>query len=134
MLFFFFFQAEDGIRDSSVTGVQTCALPICCKSGSYVRSDPAGENPAGKEKQKSLSRQRGDSLSEAFRIARIGSGRQSIKATGQRVHQPYHDHGCDNTAQQDQCTSNRWMHMVHRETSILDSAETLERSTISVIE
>src|SRR5260370_24113388 len=32
---FFFFQAEDGIRDSSVTGVQTCALPIwrlCCPS------------------------------------------------------------------------------------------------------
>src|SRR5260370_21123165 len=28
-LLFFFFQAEDGIRDSSVTGVQTCALPIC---------------------------------------------------------------------------------------------------------
>src|SRR5467141_1371535 len=27
-LYFFFFQAEDGIRDSSVTGVQTCALPI----------------------------------------------------------------------------------------------------------
>src|ERR671935_1188816 len=24
-----FFQAEDGIRDTSVTGVQTCALPIC---------------------------------------------------------------------------------------------------------
>src|SRR5437879_12353685 len=28
MLFYFFFQAEDGIRDTSVTGVQTCALPI----------------------------------------------------------------------------------------------------------
>src|SRR5437867_13352085 len=28
MLFFFFFQAEDGIRDRTVTGVQTCALPI----------------------------------------------------------------------------------------------------------
>src|SRR5699024_11469846 len=28
-LFFFFFQAEDGIRDRNVTGVQTCALPIC---------------------------------------------------------------------------------------------------------
>src|SRR3982750_1444229 len=27
--FFFFFQAEDGIRDLIVTGVQTCALPIC---------------------------------------------------------------------------------------------------------
>src|SRR2546429_6272272 len=28
-MFFFFFQAEDGIRDVAVTGVQTCALPIC---------------------------------------------------------------------------------------------------------
>src|SRR5690348_18017247 len=27
-IFFFFFQAEDGIRDGRVTGVQTCALPI----------------------------------------------------------------------------------------------------------
>src|SRR5260221_2998677 len=27
-LYFFFFQAEDGIRDHCVTGVQTCALPI----------------------------------------------------------------------------------------------------------
>src|SRR2546421_8205855 len=29
LFFFFFFQAEDGIRDLIVTGVQTCALPIC---------------------------------------------------------------------------------------------------------
>src|SRR5699024_11321441 len=28
---FFFFQAEDGIRDRNVTGVQTCALPISAK-------------------------------------------------------------------------------------------------------
>src|SRR2546430_9916889 len=28
ILLFFFFQAEDGIRDLTVTGVQTCALPI----------------------------------------------------------------------------------------------------------
>src|SRR3989441_13206266 len=28
LFFFFFFQAEDGIRDKLVTGVQTCALPI----------------------------------------------------------------------------------------------------------
>ena len=27
-MFYFFFQAEDGIRDIGVTGVQTCALPI----------------------------------------------------------------------------------------------------------
>src|SRR5260221_4916273 len=30
--FFFFFQAEDGIRDHCVTGVQTCALPICLEA------------------------------------------------------------------------------------------------------
>src|SRR5262249_58491896 len=30
---FFFFQAEDGIRDWSVTGVQTCALPISFATG-----------------------------------------------------------------------------------------------------
>src|SRR6267143_4385659 len=29
IFFFFFFQAEDGIRAGTVTGVQTCALPIC---------------------------------------------------------------------------------------------------------
>src|SRR5699024_11771181 len=29
LLVFFFFQAEDGIRYRNVTGVQTCALPIC---------------------------------------------------------------------------------------------------------
>src|SRR5699024_12091848 len=28
---FYFFQAEDGIRDRNVTGVQTCALPILCR-------------------------------------------------------------------------------------------------------
>src|SRR2546427_4187615 len=31
MIVIFFFQAEDGIRDLTVTGVQTCALPICYK-------------------------------------------------------------------------------------------------------
>src|SRR6266852_6836441 len=30
---FFFFQAEDGIRDATVTGVQTCALPIARRGG-----------------------------------------------------------------------------------------------------
>src|SRR4030066_2147881 len=35
--FFFFFQAEDGIRDSSVTGVQTCALPIWAFSDEVLR-------------------------------------------------------------------------------------------------
>src|SRR2546426_5880593 len=46
--FFFFFQAEDGIRDYKVTGVQTCALPISSKfdtttaaSGTVVRTSVA---------------------------------------------------------------------------------------------
>src|SRR5690606_40719535 len=33
MITFFFFQAEDGIRDFHVTGVQTCALPIWITTG-----------------------------------------------------------------------------------------------------
>src|SRR5438270_7832231 len=40
--FFFFFQAEDGIRDLTVTGVQTCALPICSGSGSSGGSGSGG--------------------------------------------------------------------------------------------
>src|SRR3712207_9227423 len=38
---FFFFQAEDGIRDIGVTGVQTCALPI----SAGVRGAPPGQRP-----------------------------------------------------------------------------------------
>src|SRR5215217_9400493 len=37
LLFCFFFQAEDGIRDIGVTGVQTCALPIWRPGPSYWR-------------------------------------------------------------------------------------------------
>src|SRR2546430_17547201 len=36
---FFFFQAEDGIRDLTVTGVQTCALPIFCPDETSVGSN-----------------------------------------------------------------------------------------------
>src|SRR3989441_9734154 len=46
MSFFFFFQAEDGIRDKLVTGVQTCALPISLtvpgSSASAPRWSPDG--------------------------------------------------------------------------------------------
>src|SRR2546426_9604874 len=40
LCFFFFFQAEDGIRDYKVTGVQTCALPIL----RHVRSRASQES------------------------------------------------------------------------------------------
>src|SRR5437773_9193619 len=39
--FFFFFQAEDGIRDRDVTGVQTCALPISARCGARERCSRA---------------------------------------------------------------------------------------------
>src|SRR5260221_10707714 len=57
--FFFFFQAEDGIRDHCVTGVQTCALPIskngfeseyCCQrnEGDQQHEGPAHANLRGR--------------------------------------------------------------------------------------
>src|SRR5690625_1079531 len=42
MWLFFFFQAEDGIRDGHVTGVQTCALPILDKNDMVFAVGPAG--------------------------------------------------------------------------------------------
>src|SRR5690606_40990684 len=38
--FFFFFQAEDGIRDFHVTGVQTCALPISLHPRRFGSTSP----------------------------------------------------------------------------------------------
>src|SRR2546426_10120493 len=43
--FFFFFQAEDGIRDYKVTGVQTCALPISRRDPSDRRHARAAARP-----------------------------------------------------------------------------------------
>src|SRR2546421_7938540 len=45
ILYFFFFQAEDGIRDLIVTGVQTCALPILAvgKGQEVALHDGAGD-------------------------------------------------------------------------------------------
>src|SRR5229473_3381515 len=48
MLFFFFFQAEDGIRYKLVTGVQTCALPISSAVFEKCRS-PADVGPVDED-------------------------------------------------------------------------------------
>ena len=42
-VYFFFFQAEDGIRDDLVTGVQTCALPIYEKKHPWWKSCLEGD-------------------------------------------------------------------------------------------
>src|SRR5581483_4545768 len=53
MMHFFFFQAEDGIRDIGVTGVQTCALPISTDTEAATSAnggEPSDELTALKEK------------------------------------------------------------------------------------
>src|SRR5258708_10447485 len=47
-LFFFFFQAEDGIRDDLVTGVQTCALPISSLARGYARGEAVDTAPTAR--------------------------------------------------------------------------------------
>src|SRR5258708_9006124 len=50
ILIFFFFQAEDGIRDDLVTGVQTCALPI--SEGTAMPKNVKRGTPNGGSRQK----------------------------------------------------------------------------------
>src|SRR5256885_5433224 len=59
---FFFFQAEDGIRDYKVTGVQTCALPI---SGEWLcddllRAQSLSRGAGGREAGSKLTRKRSE--------------------------------------------------------------------------
>src|SRR5438874_3421684 len=91
MTAFFFFQAEDGIRDLYVTGVQTCALPIyagrdgevgavgahreiCAASLVFVR-DPVWENP----------RCTGRTAHEQCLVARPGTARDDPGHTGSKA-------------------------------------------------
>src|SRR5207245_3333992 len=65
-LFCFFFQAEDGIRDATVTGVQTCALPISrtstSRAGWAVGFDDREVEVLGREEVDGAARQRGAAL------------------------------------------------------------------------
>src|SRR5260370_23395903 len=56
---FFFFQAEDGIRDSSVTGVQTCALPISA-APIWLPDEAPGTDQARLQEPEAHHRDRGD--------------------------------------------------------------------------
>src|SRR5260364_458982 len=59
---FFFFQAEDGIRDDLVTGVQTCALPISARSKRGWRSRAASKRPWWSRARRSEERRVGKSV------------------------------------------------------------------------
>src|SRR5258707_6516918 len=76
-LFFFFFQAEDGIRDIGVTGVQTCALPIS-PAGATVAGRVARRGPLGLGAHGA----RPGSLGPARRAARQ-IGRESCRERGE---------------------------------------------------
>src|SRR5690625_6539343 len=62
--YIFFFQAEDGIRDGHVTGVQTCALPICFRARgrrhrgprAHLRTGPAPRRGARAGRQGEIGR------------------------------------------------------------------------------
>src|SRR6185312_4149811 len=106
MFFFFFFQAEDGIRDLIVTGVQTCALPICLRLAVFVDlevvlREPLDDVPflggrrvikkekgAGAEERRArLGQRRGRLLLLRLRTRRIllaGHGRQRQRSAQQQ--------------------------------------------------
>src|SRR2546430_11302649 len=69
-IFVFFFQAEDGIRDLTVTGVQTCALPICDRDARGRRLGRLlGHASAGDGSHIAAPDPEGRGLASAIRIA-----------------------------------------------------------------
>src|SRR5207248_3458186 len=63
--YFFFFQAEDGIRDRTVTGVQTCALPISPdrRAAAALPAPGAGRQAEGHRRRVRRVRHQGDVVS-----------------------------------------------------------------------
>src|SRR3712207_9478292 len=78
-LMFFFFQAEDGIRDIGVTGVQTCALPI--SDGRCHRADRAAANLRADRRlgaYRADPASAGSGLRRRRRVGRGGAHRKSV--------------------------------------------------------
>src|SRR3989442_605048 len=75
---FFFFQAEDGIRDADVTGVQTCALPICTdivlggNIEKQVAAVEADESLSEAERQQRIEQMRADWKIEHDKVSALG--------------------------------------------------------------
>src|SRR5438874_3046543 len=91
MCCFFFFQAEDGIRDLYVTGVQTCALPIfAVPRGVNRMSDavtPRGTATAGVARPMRASR------SSSGRMGLLLSGRSEERRVGKECRERVEDAG-----------------------------------------
>src|SRR3989449_7722155 len=79
-LWFFFFQAEDGIRDVAVTGVQTCALPICLRGGSRASGPrPFGELPERRHVGTTRGPDRGPPARNSLLFGLCGLGREAVQ-------------------------------------------------------
>src|SRR2546430_10959258 len=95
--FFFFFQAEDGIRDLTVTGVQTCALPIFSNiSTTHVvasmvcfRDGVADKNCYRRYRVRTVAGQ-DDFASMAEVVRRRGSEERRVGKEGRSRWSPYH--------------------------------------------
>src|SRR5690606_40815386 len=87
--FFFFFQAEDGIRDFHVTGVQTCALPISEGRTGAARRLQAGARTPPHHGRRGGARRRRDGIlrrsrdERSFRAWRAQIGRASCRERGE---------------------------------------------------
>src|SRR5699024_12209034 len=79
----FFFQADDGIRDRNVTGVQTCALPIsnqCQPDRRYQRNQPDYPESEGRRPDGNLILREGGSLPPSPSVE--GEGRSEERRVG----------------------------------------------------
>src|SRR5256886_7796603 len=97
IFFFFFFQAEDGIRDLTVTGVQTCALPIYSSLRDELRQHVAKEiGPVAKPDDirfaEALPKTRSGKIMRRL-LKQIASGRSEERRVGKECRSrwsPYH--------------------------------------------
>src|SRR5438874_11111926 len=83
---FFFFQAEDGIRDLYVTGVQTCALPICPFTAEASATAGSGRRCFRREWAQARDRR-----SCSGRLDEISPGKDRKSVVRERVEMPAED-------------------------------------------
>src|SRR5260370_32834438 len=84
-LLFFFFQAEDGIRDSSVTGVQTCALPIYADYRQFAIDCQQAIRELAIVRVVGILQGQLDGLTQQMRPTLLGLGELAVRSEERRV-------------------------------------------------
>src|SRR6266850_5241415 len=85
---FFFFQAEDGIRDYKVTGVQTCALPIFAGIGGIRADYLVAAHPVDRLVARSTVFRAAITIVKATAVVTIGGGSWRSKYLTNRCDRP----------------------------------------------